>query len=422
MRESSMFKLIQWWMTPKLPREHIFIPAEKRPKQIDQIVKIYLLRWLVHPIKRRIAKYYLAFLKSFFGITVIAITGSAGKTTAKEMIASILKQKGETQWTYANIDPVYNIPTTILKCRPSTKYLVLEMGVEFPGEMDYYLWLAKVDIAVITNIYPTHTEFFGNTDGVAAEKVKLIKSLTRDGTAILNSENVYTNKFASLTKAQVVWYGKKGDVIAKNVLITKDMNTKYTLVDKLNKIDVQIPIIGREFIDNSLAAAAVGYVCQVDDYLIKKGLETYHRPVHRMNIIMHSSRAVIIDDSYNNNPEAAKTVIETMITIAGRKRKIVVFGDMLELGRLEKSAHKKIGKYIAERKIECLIGVGPLSKLAVEQAKKVNKKANYFWVEKEGKVDSILEPFLNKETIILVKGSRSIGLDKLVLRLSRDVS
>ncbi len=115
----------------------------------DSCVWVYVLRWFIHPIKRKIAKYYLAFLKRFFGIKIIGITGSVGKTTTKEMVASTLKLQGPTVCSYANIDQIYNLPTTILRARPWTKYLVLEMGVEYPGEMDFYLWLAKPDIGVI---------------------------------------------------------------------------------------------------------------------------------------------------------------------------------------------------------------------------------------------------------------------------------
>src|SRR3989344_3528645 len=133
--DKNINPILKWWMTPKLPAEHIFIKPEDRPKGAINSIKIYSRKWVLHPLKRRIAKYYLILLQKCFGLKVVGITGSAGKTTTKEMLASILKQRGETIYSYANIDPVYNIPTTILKCSPSTKYLILEMGVEYHGEM-----------------------------------------------------------------------------------------------------------------------------------------------------------------------------------------------------------------------------------------------------------------------------------------------
>src|SRR3989344_8407168 len=157
----SLFRL---WLGP-LPKKEIF--PEKKPN--------FLIHWFAHPIKRRLAKYYLLILQKIFGLTVIGITGSAGKTTTKDMLYSILKSAANTAATTANITPTYNIPTTILRCTPATKYLILEMGIEYMGDMDFYTWLARPDIAIITSIGPTHLEHFKNTDTVASEKNKIGK-------------------------------------------------------------------------------------------------------------------------------------------------------------------------------------------------------------------------------------------------------
>jgi len=149
----------------------------------------FIYKLFIHPIKRRIAKAWVYILQRYFGLVVVGITGSAGKTTTKEMLASILSLKGITQYSYANIDPVYNIPTTILKCSPKTKYLVLELGIEYPGEMDFYGWIVKLDISVITNISATHTEYFGDEYGVYIEKTKLL-NYTKSF-CVLNKDNKY---------------------------------------------------------------------------------------------------------------------------------------------------------------------------------------------------------------------------------------
>jgi UDP-N-acetylmuramoyl-tripeptide--D-alanyl-D-alanine ligase len=410
--------LIQWWMTPKLPKEHIFIPPEKRPKGFYKIIKVYFRKWLVHPIKRRMARYYVRVLQKIFDLTVIGITGSAGKTSTKDMTFSILKQKGKTVASYKNIDPVYNIPTTILKCRPWTKYLVLEMGVEFPGEMDYYLWLARPDIGVITNVYPTHTEFFGNVLGVVKEKAKLIQSLSKKGTAVLNIENLYLRKIAKVTKAKVVWYGAKSDISAENLSLDESLRNKYTLKIGLSKINIQIPLLGSQFVSNSLAAAAVGSICQVPIKSIKKGLKSFEAPEHRMRPIKLRSGCLILDDSYNNNPEAAKEALNTLKLVAQDKKKVVVMGDMLELGKLEKRYHKLIGKLIGTLGINYLIGVGFASKELVKEASKTMKKKSFWWVKDWREVLPILNSLLKKQTVVLIKGSRSIGLDNVIQELS----
>src|SRR3989338_4284515 len=123
------------------------------------------------------------------------------------MVTSILRQKGKTVSSYANIDPIYNIPSTILKCRPTTRFLVLEMGVEYPGEMDFYLWLAKPDIAVLTNIFPTHTQFFKDTAGVFREKSKLVRSLSKSDIAVLNSDDAKVRSLKNEIKSKIILYG-----------------------------------------------------------------------------------------------------------------------------------------------------------------------------------------------------------------------
>ena len=323
-------------------------------------------RLFIHPIKRRIAKYYLILLRKFTGIKVIGITGSAGKTTTKEMLASILKLDGKTIYSIANIDPVYNIPTTILKCTPNTKNLILEMGVEYPGEMDFYLWLAKPDIGVITNIFPTHTEFLKDIEGVLEEKSKLVKSLSYDGFAILNETDFRLKSLVNKTKAKIIWFDG----------------------------------------ENSDAAGKVAEIIKVSSENIKKGLENYDKPKHRYEIIKHKSGAIIFDDSYNSNPEALLATLKKFNELAGDHPKIAVLGDMLELGKLEKSEHIRIGIEIKKSNFEKVFGVGKSVKYITP-----NIYNDALDVLPE------LKPMLIKDTYVFVKGSRSIGLDRLVEKL-----
>ncbi len=415
---SRIPKLIQWWVTPKLPKEHIFIAPEERPKELAKILNVYFRKWLIHPIKRRIAKYYLIILQKVFKITVIGITGSVGKTTTKEMVVSILRQKGESVCSYANIDPVYNIPTAILKCRPKTRYLVLEMGVEFVGEMDYYLWLARPLVGVLMNIYPTHTLFFKNTTGVAREKSKLIKALPRNGFAILNKENTSTKKIAKLSKARVIYFGKTGETYPENISLAKDLGNKFTLVIGTDKINVHLPVPGLQFVSNSLAAASVGLVCGVSLEKIKAGLDNFSWPEHRMRPIRLVSGALLIDDTYNSNPAAVKEALKTLNQIGGKRGKIIVLGDMLELGRHEEKFHKEIGSLVASYHPDYLIGVGKAAKAIIKAASKTMKDYQLYWTQTYRGVASILQPLLKKNVIILIKGSRSMALDKVVSQLS----
>lgn len=418
MQSNKVPGIIQWWVTPKLPREHIFIPPEKKPKKPEEKIAVYLRKWLIHPIKRRVARHYLIFLQKFCGLTVIGITGSAGKTTTKEMVASVLARKGKTVSSIKNIDSVYNIPTTILRANPTTRYLVLEMGVEFPGEMDFYLWLARPDIAVITNIYPTHTQFLGSVEGVANEKIKLIQALPKDGYAILNNENPLVKKYSRKTRAKIVWYGKGSKIRAENQSITDKLEVKFTLNLMSGKMNIHLPCLGEQFISNSLAAAAVGYTSGVSPSQIREGLQNFRREEHRMAIVHHKSGAIILDDSYNNNPEAARGALMSLKSISGNKKMIVVFGDMLELGNRQEQYHREAGRLIASLGVDYLLGVGKLSKSLIAEAAKSMQGENLSWVENVKDAYKILVPHLEKDSVILIKGSRSISLDKLVDRLS----
>ena len=408
--------LIRFWLSPKLVRQYQRVNSNILPKGLFGKLKVYIKHWLIHPVKRRIAKVYLILLKAL-GLKVIGITGSAGKTSTKDMLSSILKLEEKTVSSKENIDPVFNIPSTILKCKFSTKYLILEMGVEYKNEMDFFLWLASVDVGVITNISNTHTEFFGNKNGVLEEKIKLAKSLSKKGVMIINRQDKSWEKISKASSAKKMYFGKGGEVYSKDEEITDTFDSVYTLVSGKEEIRIQLPIVGKQFVLNSLAASSVAINLGIDLEKVSRGLSSFSRPPHRMKVIKHKSGAVILDDSYNNNPSAAISAIDTLVSLAGENKKIVVFGDMLELGSLETSEHRRVGKYLVKRKINSVIGVGKASKELVNEVGGSLERKNVFHAGSSKKVLPLLYPMLKKNTFVLVKGSRSIGLDKLILKL-----
>lgn len=412
-----MNRLIKWWFSPRFPVTQYKRIIAYKPDGVFLFLNYLSKNWIIHPIKRRIAKYYLIFLKNFFGLKVIAITGSVGKTTTKEMVAAILKKVAPTVNSFANIDPVYNIPTTILRCRPSTKYLVLEMGVEYPGEMDFYLWLANPDISVLTNIFNTHTLYFKNIEGVIKEKVKLIEAVDKNGYVVLNSKNSIPQKVYRKVKGNPIYFGDQNDFASEKVTYTRNLKTKLILRVKKNKTNVILPILGKQFVENALAAAAVAATLGASIEKIKGGLERFQVPPHRMAVKKLKSGSLIIDDAYNNNPYAAVESLNAFDEIAKGKRKIIVFGDMLELGNLEGRAHRQIGQYILRLKPDYLICVGALSKYVFEATKtKLGDKTK--WAQNKEEALKILRKIIYRKSIVLVKGSRSLGLEKIVSRLS----
>ncbi|KKP46656.1 MAG: UDP-N-acetylmuramoyl-tripeptide-D-alanyl-D-alanine ligase [Candidatus Woesebacteria bacterium GW2011_GWA1_33_30] len=355
-----MKKILQIWIGKNLPLVHV---------KFDKGVKKIFADLVIHPIKRRLARLYVLVLQKFFGLVVIGITGSAGKTTTKEMIVSVLKKVDETVWSKDNIDPIFNIPTTILRCTPKTKYLVLEMGVEYPHEMDFYLWLVRPSIGVVTNIFPTHTLFFGDEKGVFKEKSKLVKNTN---VAILNSDDKYLYSLKDKLEANIIWFKKNEDPILQN------KNT----------------------------ARAIAEVLGVEKSIINAGLVDYQNPKHRLSLIEHKSGAFIFDDTYNSNPGAFIKTLNYFSKLAGKNNKIAVVGDMLELGKEEVNEHRKIANELNKLNFKKVFGVGKLVKYVTNET--FNNPLDLL---------PHIKPYLKKGNYIFIKGSRSIGLDKLVDKL-----
>lgn len=409
-----MEKLIQWWLTPRFPRKHIENILSYRPTGLG-VVRNFYRTWLVHPFKRRAAKIYLAVLRGLFGLKVIGITGSAGKTTTKEMLASILKTSGRVVYSYANIDPVYNIPATILRCSPATRYLVLEMGIEFPGEMDFYLWMASPDIGVITNINATHTEFLGSLEGVAREKGKLVKSLGIDQTAVLNSSDKIIKRSLGKLDCRIIWYGEGADVYASGVNQTADFETRFILNYKKDKKNVQIPFLGKHFVQDALAASTAALALGLNLEKVEKGLRNVEKPAHRMNWIVSPKGYNLIDDAYNANPLAVKETLETFKSIKTPGRKLFVFGEMKELGDLAVKSHKDVGRSVAGSKIDFLFCIGTLTKHTIDEAVKSGFARNRtFYADSNQNLVKEVKNVIKKGDVVLIKGSRSMKLEEVV--------
>ena len=408
-------RILQLYVGRHLPSQHIFVPSEERPKAPVELTRLYFRKWLVHPLKRRLSHVYSEAL-SLGGCEIIGVTGSAGKTTAKEMIASVLSQKFKTVKSEANIDPVYNIPTTILKSPLNTQKLVLEMGIEYPGEMDFYLWLTRPQIGVITSIYFTHTQFLESLENVIRQKGKLVESLPSRGFAILNYDDPYVRSLAGKSRAREMWYGfgKRAQVRGRQVKITEDYNTSFILDTQEGEVAVELPLLGEHFVSLALAASCVGLACGVGLGDIKKGLEAVKGLPHRM-IPFKTRGAVLIDDTFNANPLACREALNTLSKLAKGKRNIFVLGEMKELGKYEESLHREIGEYASRVGVDYIFGLGDLTRFTIEEFKKEGRrKGNTFLAEDKASLIHKLRGFINKGDAILVKGSRFMMMEEVV--------
>ncbi|KKS43981.1 MAG: UDP-N-acetylmuramoyl-tripeptide-D-alanyl-D-alanine ligase [candidate division CPR1 bacterium GW2011_GWA2_42_17] len=292
------------------------------------------------------------------------------------------------------------------------------MGVEYEGEMDFYLWLAKPNIGVITNISQTHTLYLKNIEGVLKEKSKLVKSLNSKDYAVLNHDDPKLLELALSLAAQTSWFGNGSSIFASDISIDNELQTHFLLTINNDSAKITLPVLGKHFVDNALAAAAVASVFNVPLNLIKAGFEDFKPPDHRLQAISLANGILVLDDSYNSNPLALRSALNVLNAVARSRRKIVVLGDMLELGDEEIVAHQEVANWLLNLDIKDVIGVGCLSRYFIDLLKKSDRFGNFIWMEDAKKASIALEPLLTSDSVVLVKGSRVMKLDYVVEKLA----
>jgi UDP-N-acetylmuramoyl-tripeptide--D-alanyl-D-alanine ligase len=282
------------------------------------------------------------------------------------------------------------------------------MGIEYLGEMKFYKWLANPDYSIVTNIYPTHLKYLKNTKNVFKEKIQIIK----DNIGILNNGSPYLKDIKPVNN-KIIKFGQGSNCFASNIKLNLK-GTSFVLHLDNATFKVQIPLYGRQMVDNFMAALFAAITIGINPISKLKNLRKLSSLDHRMKII-NKHGLTIIDDSYNSNPEALIKAIKVLDEFPKHFKKVLVVGDMLDLGRDEVNYHKNIGKYICKLNLYALVGVGNLSKYMINQVSKKSFITSH--------TNSIFDAkmFINslpaKNLLILIKGSRGIGLDELVTRL-----
>lgn len=354
-----------------------------------------VFHWLIHPTKRHIARNYLKILQKFFKLKVIAIGGSNGKTTTRNMLLCILPKAVATR---DSITSTYNIPSSILRLRPWTKFFICEMSVEYVGDMDFYLWLAKPDLAIITQIELEHTQFFGSLDNVAREENKLTRGkwlkIINGNSALINTNAINTFTFGS---------SDKFDCYIKSSELTKDFKTTIALTINDHSMTIVLPAIGVH-LAHPLAAAVLS-ASKLNLDLRISNLEFFNPPPHRLNVINHKSGAIFIDDTYNSNPSSTKAAIATAVELAKltKRKLIIVISQMNELGPFEISEHQKLKELVKNYQV---LSIGPAAK---------NIGKNY--PSQAELLTAIKKLALNSNHLILFKSSRSWKLESIIAQL-----
>jgi len=346
-------------------------------------------------------------------IPVIAITGSCGKTTTKAMLASILNICGKTLATKENLNNNIGVPLTLLQLQPRHEFAVIEIGANQVHEIAYSAKLAEPNIAVITNAAPVHLEGFSDLDGVARVKGDILQGLTNDGIAILNADDKYFNFWQSLLKGQrslSFAIQKPADFYAENIIIDEQHRTHFILHSPLGNKPIHLQMVGMHNVMNALAASCSAYAAGASLAAIKVGLETMLPVAQRMLHKKGHNGAVIIDDSYNANPRSMEAALQVLMHGCGEK--ILVVGDMGELGVNREQYHHELGIKARELGVHRLYAVGQLTK---STAQAFGEKGHYFTNRNEliAAINAILAP----DVTVLVKGSKVNRMWEIVAAL-----
>ncbi len=358
---------------------------------------------------------------------LIAVTGSNGKTTTKEIIAAILSVKGPTLATKGNLNNEIGVPLTLLEFNREHRYSIVEMGANASGEIAYCTALAQPDVAIITNAMAAHLQGFGSLQGVVAAKGEIFQGLKEAGVAILNLDDQNVAQWQAMLGARKTLtfslHNTEADVYATDLKQLPAGNYQFTLnyraasAELISK-SVKLQLLAIHNVANALAAAASVFAIGASVEEVVTGLENAAAINGRLKALGGLNQSTVIDDSYNGNPDSVKAGLDFLAQLTGRK--ILALGDMAELGADEQQLHKSVGAYAAQQNIDYLFSCGPLGALAAtEFADLTAKPANAFNSQQE--MINQLKTMMNSDTKVLVKGSLSAAMKKVVTELTPEV-
>lgn len=383
---------------------------------------------------------------------IVAVTGSVGKTSAREAVFAVLSSKYSVRKNLKNYNNEIGIPLTIIGAESGNKnifkwlwvvfrwlftlifpkypeILIFELGVDRPGDMKYFMSFIKPDVGIITNVSLSHIEFFKTVENTAREKRILIESLKPDGFAILNADDDLTLQMGQHTKAQILTYGQSENatINASNLLYNYQADKLDGISFKLNYEGKNIPVrlrnmLATHYVYAALAGIGAGIAFKINLVDIASALEPLKAPIGRLNLIEGADGSCIIDDTYNASPVSTLAALNVLEQLTA-KRKIAVLGDMLELGEQTESGHREVGKKIFFSKINLFIAVGKHMQYAVSQLRELGfPKQNVWHFESPLEAAKKIKQLLQEDDLVLVKGSQGMRMEKVVEEIIADKS
>jgi UDP-N-acetylmuramoyl-tripeptide--D-alanyl-D-alanine ligase len=352
-----------------------------------------------------------------WGKTAIGVTGSMGKTTTKEALSHLLSIRYRVHRTKGNFNNHFGLPLGLLALEPEHDLAVVEMGMSNPGEIAVLARIALPNQGVVTNVAPVHLERFDSLAGIARAKYELIESLPHGGTAVLNADDDYVSQFGRDFKGKVILFGLKttADVRAENIETLGTEGTRFDLISHDVRQSMHSPLLGKHNVYNMLAAVAVAGKHGITPSEIAAVLPSLHAADKRGEVVKVGNISVLYD-CYNSSPKALMAAVETLAAMPAQRR-IVVAGEMLELGPSGEQLHRECGRYIAgigaasqASKVDFLLGVRGLAKPMVEAAQDAGMKAEFVATPEEA--GAWLADETRDGDVVLLKASRGVKLEK----------
>jgi UDP-N-acetylmuramoyl-tripeptide--D-alanyl-D-alanine ligase len=358
-----------------------------------------------------------------FSLPVVAVAGSNGKTTTKELLASVLSQKLRILWSEASFNNDIGVPATLLRLEKSHQAAVLEAGTNHPGELAPLVQMIRPKFGVITNIGREHLEFFGDIAGVAQEEGRLAELLPADGKLLLNGDGEWTENLAARTQAQVVRVGsgEKNDWRAKKIRLDKNGVTFHVDAPVAEfSGEHRINLLGRHQVTNALFAIAVGAELGLGRADIQSGLAGCQPPKMRLQF-WEANGVRVLDDAYNANADSTLAALETLCGLPLQGRRVAVLGDMGELGAQSEAAHAEVGKHAAELGIGQLFTVGKMSAATAKAARDAGLARVIEFADVEAAVRAV-KNFLKPGDVVLLKASRASRLERIAATLKSEAT
>ncbi|MBY0062737.1 MULTISPECIES: UDP-N-acetylmuramoyl-tripeptide--D-alanyl-D-alanine ligase [Priestia] len=350
-------------------------------------------------------------------IKVVGITGSNGKTTAKDMVKAVLDTTYRVLKTDGNFNNHIGMPLTILRLDETHDIAVLEMGMSSRGEIEFLSNLAEPDVAIITNIGESHLQDLGSRDGIAEAKLEITSGLAPTGQLVYNGdEPLLTSRVVNPVFETVTFGSSEQNDLYPSAISAEELGTTFT-VSRETTYSFFIPVLGKHNVHNALSAIAVGHYFGLDNKTIAKGLKELKLTNMRMELVKRTDGLTFINDAYNASPTSVKAAITLMHDLEGYKQKILVLGDMLELGDQEKEFHKEVGEFIQAEKIDYVLTYGPLSVEIEQGAKKNFAEDKVMHFEEKDELVKKLTAITTREDVVLVKASRGMKLEEVISKM-----